>query len=105
MPKIINNFTIHIQDPDIGPNEMEEYLIKRFGPSRSDVNDSRNWYMGRNYQRPYNESHLEIQFEGSPTSKHTLMMLEHPFTIINEDVTEWAEVDDKVFNKLFEGIE
>lgn len=101
MPRKIKKFTIHIQNPKTNTKEMEEYLNKVFGPSWDDAHKNQFWYLGRNYDRPSNESHLEIEFVGEPNKKHTLMMLEHPFTIIKEDADEWYECDT-YFNKLFE---
>ena len=100
MPKKIKSFTVHLQNPKTKTEEIEKYLNKVFGPPWDDDYKNRFWYLGRNYDRPRNESHLEIKFFGEPNKKHTLMMLEHPFTIINEDADIWYECDT-FFNKLF----
>jgi hypothetical protein len=102
MPKIINDFTIHLSDPKIQPEEMQDYLEKTFGDRDGLDGNTRTWYLGRNYSRPFNESHIEITFYIPWNSKHTLMQFKYPFTIINENSTEWHEVNNEHFNNLFE---
>lgn len=102
MPKIINNFTIHLSDPEIEPKEMRDYLEKTFGDCDGVDGNTRTWYLGRNYNRPLNESHIEITFYIPWNPKHTLMQFKYPFTVINEDSTEWHEVNNDHFNNLFE---
>ena len=93
MPKTINNFTVHIDDPQTTPVEMKQYLKKRFG-------EYGGWYMRRNYERPMEESVLEVRFEGAPDKRHTLMMIEHPYTLMEQDITEVVNADNK-FKELF----
>jgi hypothetical protein len=100
MPKTINSFTVHLQNKSTSIEEMNEYLNTRFGPSRSE--DRKHWYLGRNYNRPFSESLIEITFYGEPNRDHTMMALEHPFVIIKEDADEWYEVSNEQFNTLFE---
>lgn len=103
MPKKIKKFIVHIKNPKTLTSEIETYLNKIFGPEYDEDKKKRVWYLGRNYQRPRNESHLEIEFFSEPNKKHTLMMFEHPYTIINEDAEEWYEINSEIFDNLFEG--
>ena len=102
MPKKIKNFVIHLNNPRIKPKEMKKYLEDHFGPSWDDAHENQFWYLGRNYSRPYDESHIEITFYCEPNKKHDLMMFVHPFTIININADEWFTVSDQTFNNLFE---
>jgi hypothetical protein len=97
MPKIINNFKIHLSNPEVRTKEIHNYLEKAFGDENTET-----WYLGRNYDRPYDESHIEITFYIPWNSKHTLMQFKYPFTIINENAIEWHEVNDEHFNDLFD---
>lgn len=99
MPKKIKKFTVHLQNPKTKPETMVKYLERKFGPMYND------WYVGRNYNRPSHESHIEITFYTEPNKKHLLMMLEHPYVIIDQEVEEWYEVSSDTFNSLFEGSE
>jgi hypothetical protein len=102
MPKKIHSFTIHIKNRHTSVEEMKEYLTKTFGPDRSEDNNTFYWYIGRNYERPSRESHLEIKFYSEFSKKHTLMMFEHPFSLIHEDAEEWHEINDELFSNLFD---
>ena len=104
MPKNVKDFTVHIKNRKTRTEEMEDYLTSRFGPSWDKDHENRYWYLGKNYNRPTSESHLEITFYSEWNSKHTLMALEHPFVIINETADEWHKVSDQQFNNLFEEV-
>ena len=102
MPKIIKSFTIHLENKHTSYQEMYEYLTTNFGPDWDDAHENIFWYIGRNYKRPFTESHLEITFYTEPNSKHTMMYFYHPFKIIAQDAEKWLEVSNYTFDKLFE---
>jgi len=102
MPKIIKSFTVHLKNRKTSVEEMYEYLTKQFGPDWNKEHTEQSWYLGRNYSRPFTESHIEITFFMNPNSRHTMMFFEHPFKIIYEDAEQWYEVPDEIFNKFFE---
>lgn len=92
MARSITSFTIHICNPETRPEDMEKYLTTTFGDWRV-----AEWYMGRNYSRPYDESILEIKFIGPPNKYHTKMMFDHPYTFITEKVSGFDTTFDKFF--------
>ena len=102
MPKKIKKFKVRIKNPKTLVRKIETYLNKIFGPKRDEVKQKRVWNLRCNYNRPRNESFIEIEFFGEPNKKHTLMMFEHPYTIIDEDAEEWYEVNSEIFDNLFE---
>ena len=100
MPKKIKSFTIHLNNVKTDISEVKQYLEDNFGISHD--GDQTYWYLGRNYNRPGNESYMEITFYSEFNKYHTLMMFKHPFTIIDIDADEWYEVDTTIFQNLFE---
>ena len=92
MARNIISFTIHICNPETSPEDMEKYLTTTFGDRRV-----AGWYMGRNYDRPYDESIIEIKFIGQPNKYHTKMMFDHPYNFIKEEISDFDTTFDKFF--------
>ena len=91
-------FIAHLNNPKTKPQEIIDFLEIMFGDRRE-----AGWYVGRNYERPYNESEIEVQFSGYPNKKHLLFGLVHPYTIIQKwDETITTRENAKQFNLLFE---
>jgi hypothetical protein len=101
MPKVVKQFTIHILNEEASIDELSKYLTEKFGEQWNESRSVKNWYLGRNYHRPIDESVIEITFYGPPNKKHTLMAFEHPFKVIEEIADERYEPTN-YFNQLFE---